>query len=211
MWESKGPMLILIAEDDPVSSCLLEDTLAEWGHEVVVARDGGVAWDVLRGERRPQLAILDWQMPVINGADICRMVQHERLNPRPYLILLSSRDRTADVVAGLSSGADDYVAKPFDGEELKARLNAGIRILDLQRGLAERVRELEAALAQIKQLHGLLPICMYCKKIRDDQNYWQQVDAYIASHTDAHFTHGICPDCFEQIVKPQLCGHERGR
>lgn len=197
-------MRILVAEDDPVSGSFLEETLTTWGFDVVRAPDGGKAWDVLRGPQAPHIAILDWQMPVLNGPELCRKAQHERLDPRPYLILLSARDAKADIVAGLSSGADEYIAKPFDPEELLARLNAGVRILELQRGLAARVRELEAALTQIQQLQGLLPICMYCMKIRDDQNYWQQVDAYLATHTAAQVSHGICPACYEQFVEPQL-------
>jgi DNA-binding response OmpR family regulator len=197
-------MRILIAEDDPLSCSLLDETLAGWGYEVVQTHDGAGAWEVLRGSQPPHIAILDWQMPVHDGPEICRMVQQERLDPRPYLILLSARDAKSDVVAGLTSGADEYIAKPFDPDELRARLNAGVRILQLQRGLADRVRELEAALAQIKQLQGLLPICMYCMKIRDDHNYWQQVDAYLATHTAAQVSHGICPQCYEQYVKPQL-------
>jgi sigma-B regulation protein RsbU (phosphoserine phosphatase) len=197
-------MLVLIAEDDPVSRRVLEEMVTGWGHRVVIARDGRAAWDLLRGPEAPQIAVLDWQMPHRNGPDICRLVDEERLQPRPYLILLSARDATADLVAGLSSGADDYVTKPFHADELRARLNAGVRILQLQRGLADRVRQLEEALAQIKQLQGLLPLCMYCKKIRDDQNYWQQLDAYLSSHNAAQFSHGICPECYERIVKPQL-------
>jgi DNA-binding response OmpR family regulator len=197
-------MLILIADDDAVSCRVLEKTLAGWGHEVAVAHDGRAAWDRLRAEPAPQLAILDWQMPHRNGPEICLLVQHERLSPRPYLMLLTARDTTPDLVVGLASGADDYITKPFNADELRARLNAGIRILDLQRGLADRVRELEEAIAQIKQLQGLLPICMYCKKIRDDQNYWQKLEGYLASRTDAQFSHGICPECFDHIVKPQL-------
>ena len=197
-------MRILIAEDDPISCSLLENTLLTWGFEVVTADNGATAWEALRGERAAHIAILDWQMPVFNGPDICRMVQEQRLHPRPYMILLSARDAKADIVAGLTSGADEYIAKPFDADELRARLNAGVRILELQRGLADRVHQLEMALAQIKQLQGLLPICMYCMKIRDDKNYWQQVDAYLATHTAAQVSHGICPDCYEQFVAPQL-------
>ena len=105
---------------------------------------------------------------------------------------------------GLTAGADDYMTKPFDRAELKARINAGERILRLQAELAARVKELELALANVRLLQGLLPICCYCKKIRNDQNYWQQVDTYIADHSEAQFTHGICPECRDKIVKPEL-------
>jgi DNA-binding response OmpR family regulator len=108
------------------------------------------------------------------------------------------------VVAGLQAGGDDYVTKPFDREELHARVKVGLRILQLQMNLADRVRELEEALASVKQLQGLLPICSYCKKIRDDQNYWQQVEGYISEHSGAVFSHGICPECYDKFVRPEL-------
>jgi response regulator RpfG family c-di-GMP phosphodiesterase len=108
------------------------------------------------------------------------------------------------VVAGLDSGADDYVIKPFDAEELQSRVRVGQRVLDLQRRLADRVRELETALTQVKQLKGLLPICAYCKMVRDDRDYWQQVEEYLCTHTDVQFSHGICPTCWKDIVEPSL-------
>ena len=104
----------------------------------------------------------------------------------------------------MQAGADDYITKPFDPAELEARLQVGARVTDLQNKLAERVKELEAALSQVKQLRGLLPICSYCKKIRNDENYWDQVENYIAKHSDAEFSHSICPECYEKFLKPQL-------
>ncbi len=121
-----------------------------------------------------------------------------------YIILLTAKGRKEDIVQGLTAGADDYIIKPFDRSELKARINVGERILRLQAELAARVKELELALANVKLLQGLLPICCYCKRIRNDQNYWQQVDAYISDHSEAQFTHGICPECRDKIVKPEL-------
>lgn len=105
---------------------------------------------------------------------------------------------------GLQAGADDYIAKPFDPRELRARLHAGVRIVELQKALLERFHELEEALKRVKQLQGLLPICSYCKKIRNDRNYWEQVDSYLASHSEVQFSHGVCPDCYEVYLKPQL-------
>jgi DNA-binding response OmpR family regulator len=194
----------LIAEDDAVSRRLLEATLVKWGYEVVVTTDGLQALEVLSQSDAPSLAILDWMMPGLDGAQVClkaRELAGERLL---YMILLTAKGRKEDIVEGLTAGADDYVIKPFDRSELKARINAGERILRLQAELASRVKELELALTNVKLLQGLLPICCYCKKIRDDKNYWQQVDTYVADHSEAQFTHGICPDCRDKIVKPEL-------
>ena len=197
-------MRVLIAEDDAVSRHLLEATLAKWGYEVVVTTDGLQALEVLSRADAPSLAILDWMMPGLAGAQVClkaRELAGERLL---YMILLTAKGRKEDIVEGLTAGADDYVIKPFDRSELKARISAGERILRLQAELASRVKELELALTNVKLLQGLLPICCYCKKIRDDKNYWQQVDTYVADHSEAQFTHGICPDCRDKIVKPEL-------
>jgi CheY-like chemotaxis protein len=159
---------------------------------------------MLQEERAPHLVLLDWSMPHLDGLEVCRRVRQLPQSQSPYIILVTAKGGKEDVVAGLEAGADDYISKPFDPGELKARLLAGVRIVELQRNLAERVDELEAALARVTQLHGLLPICGYCKRIRDDQNYWQQVESYISSHADVSFSHGVCPDCYEQRVKPEL-------
>jgi phosphoserine phosphatase RsbU/P len=195
---------ILIAEDDMVSRRLLEATLIKWGYEVIVTCDGAEAWAVLQGADAPPLAILDWMMPGMDGIEICRKVRHALKPTPPYLIILTAKGHREDVVTGLRSGANDYVTKPFDREELRARVQVGIRIVDLQQSLADRVKALEDALVRVKQLQGLLPICSYCKKIRDDQNYWQQVENYISEHSEAQFSHSICPDCYEKRVKPEI-------
>lgn len=197
-------MRILIAEDDPISRRVLEATLAKWGYDVIVTCDGVEAWQGLQSEDAPKLAILDWMMPGMDGIEVCQKVRETAALQPTYIILLTARGQREDIVAGLQAGADDYVTKPFDREELCARVQVGVRIVELQMSLADRVRELEGALSQIKQLQGLLPICSYCKKIRDDQNYWQQVEKYIAERSEAQFSHGICPDCYEKFVKPEL-------
>ena len=197
-------MRVLIAEDDAVSRHLLEATLHKWGYEVIVTTDGLEALEILRQPDAPSLAILDWMMPGMDGAEVCLKARELSASRLLYIILLTAKGRKEDVVEGLTAGADDYIIKPFDRSEMKARINAGERILRLQAELAARVKELELALANVKLLQGLLPICCYCKKIRNDQNYWQQVDTYVAEHSEAQFTHGICPECRDKIVKPEL-------
>ncbi len=197
-------MRILIAEDDSVSRRLLQATLSKWRYDVAVTRDGIEAWEALQSEDSPKLAILDWMMPGMDGVELCRKVR-KISGPQPvYIILLTAKGNREDIVEGLQAGADDYVTKPFDREELHARVQVGERILKLQSELADRVKELEDALSHVKQLQGLLPICSYCKKIRDDGNYWHRVEEYIAGHSEAEFTHGICPDCYEKFVRPEI-------
>ena len=197
-------MKILIADDDRVSRRLLEARLLKDGHEVIVAEEGNQAWGVLQEDPAIRIAILDWNMPGMTGPEICGRARQIKTDQPTYLILLTSRDTRQDIVSGLQAGANDYVTKPFDFDELRARVQVGGRVLQLQKALAGRVKELEEALANVKMLQGLLPICLYCKKIRDDHNYWQQLDKYVADHTEARFSHGICPECYDKVVKPEL-------
>jgi CheY-like chemotaxis protein len=201
------PARVLIAEDDTVSRIVLERTLRGWGYDIVVTQTGTEAWAALQADDAPSLAILDWMMPGLEGPEVCRRLR-ALARPLPtYVILLTARGQTDDIVAGLESGADDYVTKPFDRQELRSRLHVGERILALQQGLAERVRELEAALGQVKELKGLLPICCYCKAVRDDRNYWHRVETYITAHSSARFSHGICPGCWKAVVEPELAAN----
>jgi CheY-like chemotaxis protein len=175
--------------------------LTEWGFEVLAVADGVQALQALTDTDGPKLAILDWIMPGLDGVEVCQQLRALSTAEPVYVILLTSRDAKADIVAGLAAGANDYVTKPFDRSELQARLRVGQRVVDLQHNLAARIHELEDALAQVKQLQGLLPICSYCKKVRDDKNYWQQVEAYIGERAGVQFSHGICPDCLNQQME----------
>jgi len=197
-------MKIVIAEDDQLSCRLLETRLGGWGYEVVVTHDGDEAWSVLQRSDTPQLAVLDWMMPGLDGVEVCRKVREIEAGPFVYILLLTAKMRKEDVTEGLEAGADDYIVKPFDVGELRSRVRVGVRMVTLHNKLTDHVRKLEEALANVKQLEGLLPICSYCKKIRDDKNYWKQVDHYMMEHTSAKFSHGICPDCYERIVKTEL-------
>jgi DNA-binding response OmpR family regulator len=195
---------ILIAEDDEISRRLLEHTLSRWGYEITVTKDGTEAWSAFTAEDSPNIAILDWMMPGIDGVEICRRVREMPRVTSPYIILLTAKGSKEDIVTGLEAGANDYITKPFDRSELRARVQVAETVVNLQEALTERVKDLEEALAQVKVLQGILPICSYCKNIRDDQNYWQSVENYISEHSETRFSHGICPPCYESLVEPQL-------
>jgi DNA-binding response OmpR family regulator len=197
-------MRILIADDAPTSRHLLKLTLRKWGYDLTLAADGGQAFTALQGPEAPPLAILDWMMPELDGVEVCRRLRSLQCANPPYIILLTALNRKTHIVAGLEAGADDYLTKPFDASELLARVQVGQRMVELRQALAHRVKELEEALARVNVLQGLLPICAYCKKIRDDKNYWHQVESYVARHSEARFSHGICPACYEQVAKPEL-------
>ena len=192
-------MRALVADDDRVTAEILSRTLKRWEFDVTVVGNGAAAWDHLRAATVPTLAILDWMMPEMDGPDVCRRLRQDLPLANMYLLLVTARESRGDVVAGLDAGADDYIIKPFDPEELRARVAVGARVLGLQQKLAERVSELQAALSNVKQLRGLLPICSYCKRIRGDDQYWQQLEGYIAEHSDAQFSHGICPTCYAAV------------
>lgn len=177
-------MEILIAEDESISRQLLQKTLEKWGHEVRVAENGKEAWDILQAEPI-KFIIADWMMPVMDGVELCRKIRSIESSGYPYIILLTVRDKKEDAVIGLDAGADDYIIKPFEWEELRARIRAGERILTL--------------ISKIETLSGMLPICSSCKKIRDDKGYWQHIEIYISKHSHTQFSHGLCPDCMKKL------------
>jgi len=197
-------MIVLVADDLDVNRKLLRTLLSADGYDVIEACNGTDAQQILQGATGPILGLIDWEMPEMEGVEVCRQTRAIPDAPPIYLILLTVRDSKQDIVTGLQAGANDYITKPFDKTELLARVGIGKQMVELQQALTERVAELKEALVSVKQLGGLLPICSYCKKIRDDQNYWQQVESYVGQHSDAKFSHSICPQCYEDIIKPQM-------
>ena len=193
-------MRVLIADDDAALRHGLQVQLGRWGYETVACEDGVAAREVLNADA-PPIAILDWNMPGADGITLCREIRAVPEMSTIYVILLTAHDSVDQMVQGLSGGADEYITKPFDWEVLRARLKTAARIASLQQNLAQRVVELQNALTMVKQLSGLLPICSYCKKIRGDDNYWQQLETYLSEHSEAQFSHGVCPDCFEHVKK----------
>lgn len=191
-------MRILIAEDDLTSRTMLSAVLNKFGHETVLTSDGEEAYGALRKSDAPRLALLDWMMPVIDGLEVVRRIRSEAGLQQPYLIMLTTKSEKTDIVAALDAGADDYLVKPFHPAELRARVEAGRRLTEAKDLLAEQVRKLRQALDDIKTLQGILPICMHCKQIRNDKGYWENVEAYITRHSEALFSHSICPECLKK-------------
>ncbi|MBP1655157.1 MAG: response regulator receiver protein [Bacteroidetes bacterium] len=173
-------MKILIAEDDVVSRRLLESVLNKLGYEVISTENGRDAWTTFLVET-PRILITDWMMPFVDGPELCRKVRGDQRFRYTYIIMLTALAGRKFYLEGMNAGADDFLNKPFDMEELSVRLKAAERILDLQ--------------AEVSILNGLLPTCSYCKSIRDEKNEWQPLEQFVASRTSTSFSHTLCPEC----------------
>jgi len=182
-------MRVLVAEDDPVSRLLLTKTLEGLKHEPLVAWDGHEAWERFIAEP-VDVVITDWMMPRVDGLELTRRIRARARERYTWVLLLTALHGKERYLDGMDAGADDFMSKPLDRQELQVRLRVAERILSLQQ--------------EVRQLEGLLPICSYCKKIRDELDRWSQVEDYVSRHTEAQFSHGICPDCYERHLKPQL-------
>lgn len=191
-------MKILIAEDDITTRTIIQSLMTKWGYEMIVTCDGNEALEVLLSNDPPKIAILDLMMPGLNGLDVCRKVRKMSIKVPPYIILLTALSDKDDIVIGFMAGADDYITKPFDNEELQARVSVGKRVITLQTLLADKVTSLENAMEHIKTLQGILPVCSSCHRIRNDEESWERLEEYISEHSDAQFSHTLCPECVEQ-------------
>jgi len=181
---------LLAVEDDPVARAVLRQALRRLGHETVEAVDGEDAWTKLQ-EEPFRVVVSDWMMPNSDGLELCRRIRRRVGTEYLYFILLTSRDATQEnQTESADAGVDDFLTKPLDLTELWTRLRVAERILRYT--------------TQVRQLEEMLPICSYCKKIRDDQNYWQQLEGYISERTGSDFSHSVCPDCYKRVVIPEL-------
>lgn len=200
---------VLIADDHDATRTALK-SLLEWkGFSVTSVADGEDALEVLATDDSPSIALLDWEMPGMSGLEICRAIRSNPAGRYRYLIVITAREGEEDIAQAMAAGADDFVRKPFGVPEVMARIRNGQRTLKLERSLATRITELEHALETGRQLKRLLPICAYCKSIRDDSDYWQEIEQYIHKHTGTDFSHGICPVCMEKVMEEEF-GDQRG-
>jgi len=194
---------VLVAEDHEQTRMALVFLLKRHGYDVTVVNDGQAAFERLIGPNPPQIAVLDWEMPHLDGLHVCRAVRtfpsaHYNYT---YIVMVTARDQENDALAAFAAGVDDFLSKPVDVGELLARLRCGERVLELEGRCQERIAELEKTLEEVRQLKRLLPICMYCKKIRDDGDYWQEIEKYIRDETGTVFSHGICPCCMKTVIR----------
>jgi diguanylate cyclase (GGDEF)-like protein/PAS domain S-box-containing protein len=142
---------ILIADDECISRRILEELLKDWGHEVVAVEDGLAAWQALQGADAPRLAILDWSMPGLEGVDVCAKLRAVPGSQPPYILLVTAKGGKQNAVVALQAGANDYLTKPFDPDELRARVNVGVRMMELQQRLAQQVRDVEVAMGRLRE------------------------------------------------------------
>lgn len=183
-------MRILTVEDDPVARAVLSQALRKLGHEVVEASDGREALACLAQEQ-VRVVVSDWVMPEIDGLELCRQLRARPEVEYVYFILLTSQTGSVDNQReAIEAGVDDFLTKPLSVQEIWMRLRVAERILRFA--------------TQVRQLEAFLPICGYCKKIRDDGNYWQQIESYINERTGTDFSHSVCPDCYKRVVLPEL-------
>jgi sigma-B regulation protein RsbU (phosphoserine phosphatase) len=178
---------VLVAEDDPVSARLLSTLLKHLGYETINARDGREAWDVF--SRAPvRMIVSDWMMPGMDGLAFCEKVRARENTPYTYFILLTANRTTADNYAlATAAGVDDFLSKPLDRDVIRMRL-----------GVAERILKYTS---EIRRLKEMIPICVYCRRVRDEHDYWERVETYIQNETGSRFSHGACPECCEKEMQ----------
>lgn len=189
--------LILAVDDTPAELRFLAHLLETIPCELCLATSGTMALELARTQP-PDLILLDVVMPDLDGYAVCERLQAQEATRAIPVIFLTSRTGPEDIVQGFAKGAVDYVSKPFNPPELLARVRTQLELKQKRDAEHRLLLELQQALAEVKQLSGLIPICAGCKKIRDDQGFWQQVEHYISVHSEATFSHGFCPDCVEQ-------------
>ena len=184
---------ILVVDDQPTNLKVLLSFLQSHQFQIYIADSGHRALTIL-SKVCPDLILLDVMMPDLDGFETCRRIKQDETRKSVPVVFMTALDSVEDKVAGFTAGGVDYITKPFQQVEVLARIKTHIM-------LRKRELELEQALAEIKTLTGILPICSYCKKIRSDEGYWQQVEEYISQHSKAMFSHGLCPDCYKKELE----------
>lgn len=189
---------ILVVDDDPEILFATERVIKKMGFTTVGAETGFGCIDTVE-RQQPDLILLDVELPDISGVEVCHTLKNDPEHKNIYIMMLSGNKTSSENQAdGLDSGADGYVPRPVSNRELAARVNSMARLIRAERKCASYIEELEDALEKIKVLSGIVPICMHCKKIRDDQGYWNQLESFIQKHSSAQFSHGVCDPCLHK-------------
>jgi len=194
---------VLVVDDNHDNLRLLAGILKEHHYKVRLAPNGERALATIRKEA-PALILLDIMMPVVDGFEVCRQLKNDEDTAGIPVIFISAISETIDKVKAFSLGGVDYITKPFSSEEVLARVDTHITLRCLQLRMEKKNAELQKALDEIRSLQGIIPICSYCKRIRNDSGCWEQLEAYICSHSEAQFSHGCCEDCARQLYS-ELC------
>lgn len=197
---------ILVVDDVPINIHVVSLVLKS-DYEIIVAQDGSTALELAHRSDKPDLILLDVVMPHMGGFEVCRRLKESEATRDIPVIFVTAKNETGDEEQGFRLGAADYITKPFEPPIVRARVKTHLELKFKREELEQKNAELFKALDQVKVLRGLLPICASCKKIRDDKGYWNQIEVYIRDHSEAEFTHGICPDCARKLGYPEMRGH----
>jgi DNA-binding response OmpR family regulator len=192
---------ILIVDDDPGHIQIIINYLeaAEEAYKIYQALDAVKALSIAR-LKQPDLIITDWDMPEMSGIELIRQLKDDETT-NGILVIMATGVMTSseNLKTALDAGAMDFIQKPIDKVELIARIKSMLVLSDSFKEITTLNKQLQTALNEVKQLSGMLPICSHCKKIRSDQGYWTQIEDYIRAHSEAQFTHSICPDCYHEL------------
>jgi PleD family two-component response regulator len=189
--------LILVVDDTSKNIEVLGTILDKEGYRISAAMSGEQALAIL-GETDPDLILLDVMMPDMDGYEVCRRIKMDEAKKSIPVIFLTAKTAMEDIVKGFDAGGVDYISKPFHFEVLVARVRTHVELYTRKKELVKKTAELQNALDKVKLLSGIIPICSYCKKIRNDKGYWSQVEEYIRNHSEAEFSHSLCPDCLKE-------------
>jgi CheY-like chemotaxis protein len=204
MAEQERVMNILVVDDNPDNLRLLAEILSEHHYKVRLAPNGARALATICKEA-PDLILLDVMMPELDGFEVCRQLKADERTAKIPVIFISALHETIDKVKAFTLGGVDYITKPFKAEEVLSRVKTHLSLSLLRRQLERKNAELQKALDEIKILQGIIPICANCKNIRDDKGYWDKVEIYISKHSEATFSHSICPNCAKALYPGFSC------
>lgn len=196
--ESEDPAKVLVVDDNAANIDVILTFLEGDGYDLSIATSGEMALKIAR-HSVPDLILMDVMMPGMDGYETCRELKADPVTAQIPIIFVTAKKEMADVVNGFRSGGVDYISKPFRQEEMQSRVSTHISLRKMILAQERLIKQLNDALAEVNTLRGLLPICSYCKKIKDEKGKWKKLERYLREHSGAKFSHGICDECFKKI------------